>query len=36
MKHESKTLQQQGANLRSNYHRKQQKKKFPKARYCEP
>jgi hypothetical protein len=30
------TLQQQGAILRSKYHRKQQRKKFPKARCCEP
>jgi hypothetical protein len=29
-------LQQQGAILRSEYHRKQQRKKFPKARCCEP
>jgi hypothetical protein len=29
-------LQQQGAILRSKYHRKQQRKKFPKARYCKP
>jgi hypothetical protein len=30
------TLQQQGAILRSKYHRKQQKKMFPKSLYCEP
>jgi hypothetical protein len=30
------TLQQQGAILRFEYHRKQQRKKFPKARCCEP
>jgi hypothetical protein len=30
------SLQQQGAILRSKYHRKQQIKKFPKARCCEP
>ncbi len=30
------TLQQQGAILRSTYHRKQQRKKFLKARLCEP
>ncbi len=30
------TLQQQGAILQSEYHRKQQRKKFPKARCCEP
>jgi hypothetical protein len=29
-------LQQHGAILRSEYHRKQQRKKFPKARCCEP
>jgi hypothetical protein len=29
-------LQQQGAILRSTYHRKQQRKKFPKTRICEP
>jgi len=29
-------LQQQGAILRSKYHRKQQTKKFPKTRCCEP
>jgi hypothetical protein len=30
------TLQQHGAILRFEYHRKQQRKKFPKARCCEP
>jgi hypothetical protein len=30
------TLQQKGAILRFEYHRKQQRKKFPKARCCEP
>jgi hypothetical protein len=30
------TVQEQGAILRSTYHRKQQIKKFPKARLCEP
>ncbi len=30
------SLQQHGAILRSKYHRKQQRKKFPKARCCEP
>jgi hypothetical protein len=30
------TLQQQGAILRSKYHRKQQRKMFPKSRCCEP
>jgi hypothetical protein len=29
-------LQQQGAILRSTYHHKQQRKKFPKACLCEP
>ncbi len=29
-------LQQQGAILRFEYHRKQQRKKFPKARCCKP
>jgi hypothetical protein len=29
-------LQQQGVILWSTYHRKQQRKKFPKARLCEP
>jgi hypothetical protein len=29
-------LQQHGAILRSEYHRKQQRKKFPKARCCKP
>jgi hypothetical protein len=30
------SLQQHGAILRFEYHRKQQRKKFPKARCCEP
>jgi len=30
------TLQQQGAILRSTYHRKQQRKKFPKTHICKP
>ncbi len=30
------SLQQQGAILRSEYHRKQQRNFFPKARCCEP
>jgi len=36
-KKDNKTsLQQQTVILRSTYHRKQQKKKFPKPRICEP
>jgi hypothetical protein len=34
--HSSESLQQHGAILRFEYHRKQQRKKFPKARCCEP
>jgi hypothetical protein len=34
--HKMETLQQKGAILRFEYHRKQQRKKFPKARCCEP
>jgi hypothetical protein len=30
------SLQQQGAILRSKYHRKQQRKMFSKSRCCEP
>ncbi len=30
------SLQQHGAILRSEYHRKQQRKKFPKTRCCKP
>jgi hypothetical protein len=30
------SLQQHGAILRSKYHRKQQRKMFPKSRCCEP
>jgi hypothetical protein len=32
----NESLQQQGAILRSRYHRKQQRKKFPKTRIYEP
>ncbi len=32
----AQSLQQKRGILRSKYHRKQQRKKFPKTRSCEP